>query len=80
MKRETIVHAQCRDMNDRLEALIRLHNAGWRHVTTVEGNEPSTHEWWKWFGLECCKKCGIVRRRDDANGPCKGHVKVGPRS
>ena len=37
------------------------------------------HEWFEWRGLTCCKKCGIVRRADDKNKPCKGVVKVGPR-
>ena len=36
----------------------------------------SSHLWWTWSGLECCKLCGIVRRRDGRNGPCKGVVKV----
>ena len=25
---------------------------------------------------ECCRKCGIVRRADDKNGPCKGDVRL----
>lgn len=41
----------------------------------------------KWFtpkgGLsrlgECCRYCGIVRRADDQNGPCRGPVGVGPK-
>lgn len=24
--------------------------------------------------LLCCRKCGIVRRQDDLNSPCRGHV------
>lgn len=38
-----------------------------------------THDWFIWRGLECCRRCGIVRRADRQNKPCKGAVKVGPR-
>ena len=36
------------------------------------------HEWFTpdGFTFECCRKCGIVRRRDDKNKPCPGVVKV----
>lgn len=37
------------------------------------------HQWHDWNGLECCRVCGIVRRRDDKNTPCKGPTRVGPR-
>jgi hypothetical protein len=37
------------------------------------------HQWWIWNGLECCKVCGMVRRNDDKNKPCRGPVKVEPR-
>lgn len=34
------------------------------------------HDWFKpdFIPHECCRKCGIVRRRDDKNGPCRGKV------
>jgi hypothetical protein len=42
------------------------------------------HEWAEWkfasMTLICCNKCGIVRRPDDRNKPCKGVVKVGLRA
>lgn len=34
------------------------------------------HEWFEWRGMTCCKKCGIVKRRDGKNKPCKGVVRV----
>jgi hypothetical protein len=38
------------------------------------------HDWADWvfsgMTLVCCNKCGIVRRADDQNKPCKGVVKV----
>jgi hypothetical protein len=46
------------------------------------------HEWFVWKthsrpeGLTCCRKCGVIKRRDGANAdkPCKGHVGVALRS
>lgn len=42
------------------------------------------HEWAEWVfksrKMICCNKCGIVRRADDNNKPCKGIVKVALRS
>jgi hypothetical protein len=34
------------------------------------------HDWFvpSFIGYECCRKCGIVRRRDDRNKPCRGRV------
>lgn len=29
---------------------------------------------------ECCQICGVVRREDGKNNPCKGPVRVGPRA
>lgn len=44
----------------------------------TEGRE---HEWFTYGRLnwECCRVCGIVRRKDGKNSPCKGPVFVGPR-
>jgi hypothetical protein len=38
------------------------------------------HHWIEAFGLTCCRDCGIVRRADDKNKPCRGVVKVGLRA
>jgi hypothetical protein len=34
------------------------------------------HDWFRPAFLEydCCRKCGIVRRKDDRNGPCRGRI------
>ena len=32
------------------------------------------------YDWESCKHCGKVRRADGNNKPCKGPVRVGPRS
>ncbi len=37
------------------------------------------HRWVLKFKLVCCLDCGIVRRRDNNNKPCKGKVQIGPR-
>jgi hypothetical protein len=41
---------------------------------TVDGD--ATHKWWIWHGMECCELCGIVRRADRKNNPCRGRVRV----
>lgn len=42
------------------------------------GGVSEAHDWFipKGIAYECCRKCGIVRRRDDKNSPCKGVVKI----
>ncbi len=42
--------------------------------------ESNGHHWIRAFNLVCCRDCGIVRRADDQNKPCKGLVHVGPRT
>jgi hypothetical protein len=43
-------------------------------VSTVE--EKEGHVWFAFKNLTCCRKCGIVQRRDGKNSPCKGIVRV----
>lgn len=40
-----------------------------------------THDWFvpDFIGYECCRRCGIMRRYDRKNRPCRGPVSVGPR-
>lgn len=42
------------------------------------------HEWverkFSEMTLTCCNKCGIVKRRDGKNKPCRGVVKIGLRN
>lgn len=42
--------------------------------------ESNGHHWVQRFNLVCCRDCGIVRRADDKNSPCKGIVTVELRS
>ncbi len=34
------------------------------------------HDWFvpKFIGYECCRKCGMVKRTDGKNKPCRGRV------
>lgn len=34
------------------------------------------HDWFtpNYLPYECCAKCGIVKRRDGKNNPCRGRV------
>jgi len=34
------------------------------------------HEWINWDWIVCCRFCGIVRRADDQNAPCKGPARI----
>jgi hypothetical protein len=42
--------------------------------------ESNGHRWARWefksMTLICCNDCGIVRRADDKNKPCKGKTRV----
>jgi hypothetical protein len=45
----------------------------WTPTTSTNG-----HQWgiFNKDAFECCKQCGLVRRRDDKNSQCKGRVRV----
>lgn len=49
-------------------------------LSAPQDRDVGTHDWFKpdFLEYECCRKCGIVRRRDDKNKPCKGVVKLRP--
>lgn len=40
--------------------------------------EKGGHSWgfWKQDKFQCCRTCGVVRRSDDKNAPCKGKPKL----
>ena len=44
-------------------------------------DKKTLHIWFipDFMKVECCKICGIVKRRDGKNKPCEGKPKVGPR-
>jgi hypothetical protein len=43
-------------------------------------SEVDGHEWGHKLGsLVCCTRCGVVRRADGKNNPCRGPVVVTPR-
>lgn len=45
---------------------------------------PRRHQWrvreFSAVTLECCDVCGMVKNLDQPNAPCRGPVKVGPKS
>jgi hypothetical protein len=52
-------------------------------VSRIVVDESNGHHWIIFggnAGMHCCRDCGLVRRADDQNSPCKGAVSVGPRS
>lgn len=47
----------------------------------IPAESKNGHEWGYWIPdvvWQSCRICGVVRRRDDRNGKCKGPHKVGP--
>lgn len=43
---------------------------------TGKANYKAQHQWHTFLGLVCCKLCGVVKREDGKNRPCKGIVKM----
>lgn len=45
----------------------------WREIEEVDG-----HKWgyWKKDTFKCCQICGMIRRADKKNKPCKGPAKL----
>ena len=48
----------------------------WKDTEKSNGHRWGHYKDWK---LETCRYCGMVRRADDKNSPCKGKVKLGLR-
>lgn len=62
--------------------ILAAKSPAWRALLTGQGSEgDKTHDWFvpSFIGYECCRICGIVRRADRQNKPCRGPVPVGPR-
>lgn len=47
----------------------------------VQGASVPEHDWFVpgFIKYECCRLCGIIRRRDGKNKPCRGPVRLGLR-
>ena len=52
-----------------------------RLVGVIVPASTGAHDWFTphFIKYECCRLCGIVRRHDGGNKPCRGLVGVGPR-
>lgn len=35
------------------------------------------HHWLRWRQFVCCRDCGIIKRQDDNNKPCRGKIGIG---
>mgnify|MGYP001592762384 CR=1 FL=1 len=44
----------------------------------AEQTGDETHDWFTpiQMGYECCRQCGIIRRADHKNRPCRGWIGV----
>lgn len=75
---------------DSLKAVRFARSEDAQRVMECEGfteAHPSDHRWcdyshnWEFrkkFNFECCSDCGVVKRDDGKNGPCKGPMKLRP--
>lgn len=45
----------------------------WQDIATAP---KDGHNWFRRFGLTCCKSCGVVKRADGLNNQCPGKVRV----
>lgn len=45
-------------------------------VTEVVDGHVWGHTEPRWIEWECCRVCGIIRRKDMANKPCKGLARI----
>ena len=49
-------------------------------VAQIAASLPGVHLWGRWLTqdptIEACLLCGVVRRADDGNKPCRGVVQV----
>lgn len=37
---------------------------------------PREHVWFQYHALTCCRVCGLVKRRNGLNNPCKGPTRI----
>ena len=49
-----------------------------RLLTVIVPAAIGAHDWFipENIGYECCRACGIVKRRDGGNKPCRGTVRI----
>ena len=80
----TTDHAKAIRFSRSVDAQAIIDDIGWTDAV------PTDHMWCdyshKWAplkigarqDLEACSECGVVRRADDKNGPCRGPMKLRP--
>lgn len=83
-------HDRALHLSRREDAERIIEHYGWTRAKAVEHSWPAPavheviaesngHHWIKAFNMTCCRDCGMVRRADDQNKPCKGWVTVSVR-
>ncbi len=55
---------------------IALVAGGCASQTEWIAKHPGVHCWFMFHSIPSCACCGVVRRRDDSNAPCRGIVTV----
>ena len=66
--------------NDWKESMAAaLAAAGVSSQTEFVEKYPGKHCWFDFHGTPSCANCGVVRRYDDNNKPCRGIVTIGLR-
>jgi len=50
-----------------------------REAASTGQPKAGVHLWHERFLLTCCKRCGVVKRRDGPNKPCPGFVPIAMR-
>ena len=68
--READARSQAEAMDDGVPDNYRICEHLWA--------DPPAHEWFTpdFLAYECCRYCGIVRRLDGKNRPCRGRVGI----
>lgn len=54
----------------------RVGDPGWFRVTEIIGGHTWGHVVVSMISGECCRTCGMMRRRDRKNKPCRGRPEI----
>ena len=75
----TTDHAKAIRFARAIDAQAVIDEYGWTEARPVDHMWCDYSHKWEWFPnikYEACAECGIIKRADGKNGPCKGRVKV----
>jgi hypothetical protein len=56
--------------------IVRVKDIASAALASLEAAQPATHGWERreGYAYDTCSKCGVVRRADDKNNPCRGEM------